>query len=227
MAIRRPGKCPVFTERHQTFYTQRAADTNRSAELRAKDEADAKKSAPHIMLPVRRRCKECPETNKYNQTDRCDNREHPNWSRCSGCGYEERDFHYCDTFVSRPQGRMTVYGFCDRKAVEQRDARTDYFNKTIPSPGSWLCKQHLPENVDARVTKARTVGAAKYAAETESLRYGWIGKGYEKILLEMAGWMAKNHDLVETDEWLGQISEMMTKNEQLMKVLGVPSEEED
>lgn len=223
----RRGSCPVFTERHQTFYTSRAADTRRSAEERAKDAADAKKPAPHIMLSVRKRCKACPETNRYNQTDRCDERAHPNYSRCSGCGYEERDFHYCDTFLSRPQGRMVVYGFCDRHAVEQRDERTDYFNKAVESPGSWLCRQHLPENVDARITKARLAGQAKYDNETESLRYGWIGKGYEKILLEMAGWMAKNHDLVESDEWLGQISEMMSTNVRLMKVLGVPSKEEE
>lgn len=69
-------------------------------------------------------------------------------------------------------------------------------------------------------------GRLRYDAETERLRYGWVGHGYEEILLEMAGWMAKNPELVAEDEWLGKIAQQMADNEQLMKVLSGEKEDE-
>lgn len=225
-ARKRPGICPVYQPRVQDYHAAQALLAT-TPEAKAKHEAEAKKKVGHIMLPVRPRCKSCPPLEKYKTTDRCNRVAHPNFSRCSGCGFEDRDSHYCDTFISRAQGLMSVYGFCDRKATAQRDGRTDYFNKEVPSPGSWLCTSHLPEKVRERIQTAERNQRFKFDAETESRRYGWVGKGYEAILLEMAGWMSKNRDLVETDEWLGKISEMMASNQQLLKVLGVTGSEEN
>lgn len=197
---RRLGTCPVLTER-------------------------TGKKTGHIMLAHRVYCKNCPKPSFAGRGSRsfCNKRSHTSYRRCNSCEFEQRDWHPCDHTVSSYVGNWPSYHHCDKKAIELRDEGSDLLGHREKGK-FWLCKKHFPENVEQRQAEKQRQETIRWEASMESSRYGWIGKDYEKILLEMAGWMALNHEQVAEDEWLQKITGMMADNEQLMKVLAETGE---
>jgi len=191
---RRIGTCPILTER-------------------------TGKKTGHTMIPQRVYCTTCPESSYSGRDTRdfCTKRTHESYRRCSSCTYEERDWHPCDQIINSYVGNWPSSRHCDKKGIELRNERKDFLD--TPKGKFWLCKRHFPENVEQKEKEKRRRENIRYEVSMDKSRYGWVGRGYEKILLEMAGWMALNHEHVAEDEWLQKIADMMADNEQLMKVL--------
>lgn len=171
----------------------------------------------HIILPHRPRCKNCPEP-KWNRHERCSAR-HRTYAMCRDCGWKDEDHHYCDETVGRSMGISTDFGYCNRRAYEQRHV-PDRYHQPDGMVWHYLCKQHLPEAVQAR----KDASDAKYRAWSADLDAKEAARQSRRdafdIAVEMARWIAKNRDLAEEDEWLGQIAVKVAGNTALTDALG-------
>ena len=190
------GQCPVLTER-------------------------SGEKTGHIMHPRREYCAKCPPRTTGGMGDArslC-GRLHVTYRACNSCGeFEQRDWHPCDQIINMYVGNWPHYSYCDKKGVELRDEHRTYAG-TREKGKRWLCKRHFPENIEGREAEVNRRGKAKYDAGVATLTYGYVGRSYEKILLEVAGWMAANTELVTADEWLGKIANMIADNTKLMEAL--------
>ncbi len=187
----RKGDCPVLSER--------------TGEL-----------TKHIILPHRPRCKNCQKP-EWNRNERCSAR-HRTYAVCRSCGFTDENHHYCDETVGRSMGIATDFGYCNRRADEQRHV-PDRYHQPDGMVWHYLCKQHLPEAVKAR----QDASEARYAAE----RARWAERDKRDddksdafdILVELARWVAKNRDLAAEDEWLGQIAIKLAGNDAVQAAL--------
>lgn len=185
------------------------------------------KPTGHIMISITPWCKVCKPRGLAQVSgpgDMCD-RKHTGHRFCNGCGNQQQqtytdDWQQCQEYVCVDYGRSSRFGFCSNKAQVQvhipaRMRRHD--SKAMR--WRWMCHIHRPEAVAKRKAKAD----AKYQAIVD----GWDRRAkrdsdrhdIEDLLVEVAGWMAKNPELVAEDEWLQTIANKMTENETLMEVI--------
>jgi hypothetical protein len=182
----KPSQCPVFSKRHGA-------------------------PAKHIMNPYRTRCSRCPKQDGYRLNERCA-RKHPTYARCSGCGLEDRDRHFCDYVVGRTMGISTQFGYCDRKAVAEVEMNWRLGYEDKKKAWRWVCFQHHPDAFAKRKAEFQS------RMQADNDRWTALDKQHDdereamRIVVDMARWIAANHELVEEDEWLGKIALRMAEN---------------
>lgn len=174
--------------------------------------------AKHNWVSKRPRCQHCPKEEPYRNVERCE-RKHETFAYCNFCGVEDKTRHYCDVHV------MSVFHSkpCDRRAVGDEPVRVPNPRNssftTYPDEWRYVCFQHHPDSV----TKRREEFEAKIQADRER-RDAQLELAHDRseafdLLVEVAGWIANNRELVETDEWLADIAGRIAGNDTVMKKL--------
>lgn len=170
------------------------------------------KSQPHNWISYHGRCKDCEPVEKYRATRTCPG-HHENYGQCNFCWVKDPERHFCDYWVARAGGYE--FGPCDRPAkVEQQ--YTDFYQRTA---WGWLCTIHTDEYRQAKAAAWQAKFDAEQAASDARAKAREDKQDAFDIAVEMARWIATNHDLAEEDEWLGQIAERMAGNDAIQSAL--------
>ena len=82
-----------------------------------------------------------------------------------------------------------------------------------------MCHTHRPEAVSKRKDKQEAKLRAWEDGLNRRIHRDHDRHDMEDLLVEVARWMAKNHELVAEDEWLQTIANKMSENETLMEAM--------
>lgn len=142
-----------------------------------------------------------------------------NYARCSHCGYEEKDVHFCDYEVTYYLGNWPHQKSCDKPGKLLVDELPDHRERPnglcLPGRQYWVCTIHTQEAIDSRRKKSSEREDRLWKAQMDKVYYGTRGHGYENLLVELTDWLSHNEDLVLSDEWLAQIVGKMKSNSPL------------
>ena len=164
----------------------------------------------HHMRTIRPRCGKCKEEKPYGGYEPRCSRRHEQWLRCTACGAEDRITHRCDY----PVFGQWHYDVCDKAARVE----AEYIHHDKKHFG-WLCGTHTPEAHAARKAKSEARRQAWEAEWDATRKRDRDDADAFDLVVEMARWIAKNRDLAEEDEWLGQIAERMAGNDAIQQAL--------
>lgn len=194
MASKRVGTCAVATERHG-------------------------EPTGHNMISVTPYCEQCNPTHALaspgGPRDLC-KRKHVGRRYCNMCRDYTDDWQQCQWYVAHNEGRWTSFGFCENKARELHHMDARHGGGKV---WRWVCHTHTPD----AFTKRKDKQEAKFQAWKDGLdrrvRRSGDRHDMEDLLVDIAGWMAKNPELVAEDEWLQTIANKMSDNESLMEAI--------
>ena len=115
----------------------------------------------------------------------------PLWHWCNFCGAVNREVTLCESQVRNP-GRWPSWSTCGKKA-------------SVTADGKNYCRRHDPAAVAERREQEMKTAERSFQAALYANRWGWNASKTVPVLQQLKEWAGQNSDLIDADEWLGQI----------------------